>query len=403
MARLRTFIFAACCAVSIAASADVITDWNEIAERVATARNQQPFVQTRTFALLHVAMFEAINAVDRRFPPYKSQLQAQPDGSAEAAAMAAAHGILTQLFPESADELEIDLASAAKTVPDGAAKQRGMALGRQIATEAIASRAHDGFDAKEQYRPRTNPSVYVATVLPVASHWGSVTPWLLTRGAQFRAVKPPKLSSHEWAAVYTEVKSLGAKNSTLRTKQETETALFWSVTGPLSWNPLVRQVAELPGRSLSENARLFALIAMTTADAHIAVFDAKYAFNFWRPITAIRNGSGDGNASTVAEPAWLPLLDTPLHPEYPCAHCITASAVAAILQREFRDKTLPALSMTSPTAPGVTHTWNNFSEYADEVSRARIYAGLHYRFSTLAGERMGREIAEYALRKFPLR
>ena len=197
-------------------------------------------------------------------------------------------------------------------------------------------------------------------------------------------------------------KTVGAKNSTVRTKQETETALFWSVTGPLSWNPLVRQVAKAAGRSVSENARLFALIAMATADAHIAVFDAKYAYNFWRPVTAIRNGNNDHNALTVATPDWLPLLDTPLHPEYPCAHCITASTVATILQAEFRDKTPPTLSMTSPTAPGVTRTWNNFAEYADEVSRARIYAGVHYRFSTRAGQRMGRAIAGFALQKLSL-
>ena len=399
---LSSFIFGACCVFSVAARADVITDWNEIAERVATAHNQQPFVQTRTFALLHVAMFEAVNAVEHRYQSYQSRVQVQPGTSTEAAAIAAAHGVLAPLFPASADELEVDLATALQAVPEGAAKEGGMSLGRQVAAAVIESRARDGFDAGERYQPRTNPGVYVSTVLPVASHWGRVQPWLINRGAQFRPGAPPKLGGREWAATFNEVKTVGAKNSTVRTKQETETALFWSVTGPLSWNPLVRQVAKAAGRSVSENARLFALIAMATADAHIAVFDAKYAYNFWRPVTAIRNGNNDHNALTVATPDWLPLLDTPLHPEYPCAHCITASTVATILQAEFRDKTPPTLSMTSPTAPGVTRTWNNFAEYADEVSRARIYAGVHYRFSTRAGQRMGRAIAGFALQKLSL-
>ena len=384
---------------SITARADIVTDWNAIAERVATARNQQPFVQTRTFALLHVAMFEAVNAVERRYQSYLPAVPPQPNCSAEAAAISAAHGVLAKLFPDSADELEVDLGTALQALPRGDATEQGIALGQRIAMTVLQSRAGDRYDVAERYQPRTPAGEYVPTVLPVASQWAQVKPWLIASGSAFRPVKPPKLTSQEWARAYNEVKVIGAKNSTKRTPQEAEIAIFWSITGPLSWNPLVRLVADTPGRTVSENARLFALIAMATADAHIAVFDAKYRYHFWRPITAIRNGARDGNVRTVAVPDWIPLLDTPLHPEYPCAHCITASAVAVILGAEFRGLSVPLLRMTSPALPGVTRTWNSFSEYADEIARARVYAGVHYGFSTRVGQEMGVAIGRFSLSK----
>jgi hypothetical protein len=162
----------------------------------------------------------------------------------------------------------------------------------------------------------------------------------------------------------------------------------------------VRQLAATPGRTLSENARLFALVETATADAYIAVFDAKYTFNFWRPITAIRNGDIDGNDATVREPDWEPLVDTPLHPEYPCAHCITSAAAAAVLRSEFGVGPIPVVTMTSPTAPGVERKWTTIQEWADEVSDARICGGLHYRNSTVIGKSMGRQIGELAVKRY---
>jgi hypothetical protein len=241
--------------------------------------------------------------------------------------------------------------------------------------------------------------VYVPTTLPIASQWGDVTPWVMERGSQFRPAAPPDLKSAEWARDYDEVKDLGGKKSTVRTAEQTETARFWLITGPQSWDPLVRQLAAAPGRSLIENARLFALVEMAAADAYIAVFDGKYAFNLWRPITAIRNGDRDGNDATGRDAGWEPLIDTPLHPEYPCAHCITSAAVRMVLESEFGTGAV-SLSMTSSAVPGVTHKWASIEEWANEVSVARIYGGIHYRNSTVVGKDMGKKIGELAVRNY---
>jgi hypothetical protein len=221
-----------------------------------------------------------------------------------------------------------------------------------------------------------------------------VSPWLLD-GSQFRPGPPPPLASPEWARDYNEIKEAGGKKSATRTAEHTEIGRFWAMTGPGAWEPIVRQLAAIPGRTLLQNARLFALVEMAGADAYVSVFDAKYAFNFWRPVTAIRNGDLDGNGETMRAADWEPLIDTPMHPEYPCAHCITSQAVATVLEAEFGSAPVP-LSMTSSTAPGVTHKCSSIQEWADEISCARIYAGVHYRNSTVVGQAMGKKIGELA-------
>jgi len=226
-----------------------------------------------------------------------------------------------------------------------------------------------------------------------------VTPWVMDRGSQFRPSPPPALASAEWAADYNEVKDIGGKKSAKRASEQTDTARFWTITGPQSFDPIVRQLASAPGRSLSQNARLFALVEMAVADSYIAVFDAKYTFNFWRPITAIRNGDIDGNDATARDAAWQPLIDTPLHPEYPCAHCINSGAARAVLEAEFGAGANP-LTMTSATAPGVVHKWGSIQEYAEEVSLARIYGGIHWRNSTVVGKAMGKKIGELAVQNY---
>ncbi|HMK28043.1 MAG TPA: vanadium-dependent haloperoxidase, partial [Terriglobales bacterium] len=174
---------------------------------------------------------------------------------------------------------------------------------------------------------------------------------------------------------------------------------FWAITGPASWDPIVRQLADFPSRRLVENARLFALVEMAAADAYIAVFDAKYTFNFWRPITAIRNGDLGGNAA-MRIPDWEPLIDTPLHPEYPCAHCITSAATGTVLQAEFGRGTVPPLIMSSAASPGVVRKWTSIKNWMDEVSAARIYGGIHYRNSMDVGQAMGRRIGELAVQNY---
>jgi hypothetical protein len=380
-----------------AARGDVLWDWTDAAMAAATGAKQLPFEQTRTMAILHVAMFDAVDAIERSYAPYRQPPVPASGASPEAAAAAAGHAVLTGLFPEQRATWDVLLASSLSALPGGP-RQGGLDLGGRVGAVMVALRAQDGADAPNAYRPLTAPGSYVPTALPVGSAWGEVTPWALKSGAQFRAGGPPDLKGATWAKDYNEVKALGEKRSATRTPQQTEVARFWSITGPASWLPVVRNLTATPGRSLVQNARLLALVSMATADSYIAVFDAKYHYQFWRPITAIRNGDLDGNDATAPDAIWEPLIDTPMHPEYPCAHCINSGAAAAVLEAEFGAGDLPAIRMTSAGVPGVTHQWTRIRDYAAEVSNARIWGGIHYRNSAEVGAAMGRQIGEWALK-----
>jgi hypothetical protein len=206
---------------------------------------------------------------------------------------------------------------------------------------------------------------------------------------------PISLESREWAADFNEIKDYGAKNSPKRTDQQTETARFWLMVGPQAYHPLIRQLVTAKQMSVSDSARFMALMTIGLNDAYIAVFDAKYHYNFWRPITAIRNGDIDANPDTDREATWQPIDNTPMHPEYPCAHCILSGAVAGIVKEVFGTEDIPEIAVTSPTAPGVTHHWATTTAFSQEVADARIWAGFHYRFSTRVGTQMGLQIGEY--------
>ena len=212
---------------------------------------------------------------------------------------------------------------------------------------------------------------------------------------------PPSLTSATWARDYNEVKALGSKNSTQRTPEQTAIAKFWEATAPVVYWPVARSVANAPGRDVTDNARLLAVAAMAMDDALTAVFDAKYMYTFWRPITAIRNGELDGNDATVAEPGWTPFIDTPMHPEYPCAHCIVSSALGAVLVAEIGTGPVPKLSSASSTAGGAVRTWSSVDDFTQEVSMARILDGVHYRNSTEVAMAMGKKIGELAVQKLP--
>lgn len=380
-------------ALALPARADVIRDWNLKGEAIAIEKRLLPPPNARGMAMLHVAMFEAVNAIERRYAPYRSALPAERGVSAQAAAAAAARDVLTALHPDQQAALDALLQSQLATIAEGPAKAGGVAIGRKTAAEIIALRSRDGADAPEAYRPSTSAGAYVPTVVPVSSTYGGVAPWVMSKGSQFRPAPPPALDSPTWTADVNEIRELGSRNSTRRSAEQTAIGRFWFVTGPQAWNPIVRQLVAAKRLDLLDSARAFALAAMAGDDALIAVFDAKYAYNFWRPVTAIRNADLSGNAATPRDAAWLPLGDTPLHPEYPCAHCITAGAVGAVLKSLFGDE-IPEVVMTSPTAPGVTRKWTRIQDYVDEVSVSRIYAGFHYRFSTKIGEDMGRRIGE---------
>ena len=287
-------------------------------------------------------------------------------------------------------------------IPEGHAKTAGIAVGEKAADAILALRTKDGAEAPESYRPRTTAGRYVPTAPVIAAMYATVTPFALRSPSQFRPGPPLALTSREWASNFNEIREIGGKNSSKRNALQTETARFWFATGPVMVFPPAVQLARSKNLGVSENARLLALFAMAAADSLIAVMDAKYHYEFWRPVTAIRNGDQDDNPSTERQADWEPLGATPMHPEYPCAHCISVSAASGVLQSFFGKESVPEFSMTSPTAPGVVHRWSRLQDLIDETSNARVWGGIHYRFSTTIGEDMGRQIADHVLRNYLL-
>src|SRR6266481_2740170 len=372
------------------ASADVISDWNENSVAFVTMRRMLPPQAERVMATVHVAMFDAVNSIEHRYRPYVLQLPAAKGTSKEAAAAA-----LAGLHPNATEEMNAALTAYLAAMPPGPAKEDGIKLGRAIAAKIVAQRATDGSDAADAYRPKTRPGVYVPTPITASSMWPNVTPFAMMSPSQFRPEPPIALNGKQWAADYNEIKMLGAKTSTARSARQSEDGRFWLITGPQSYYPIVRQLVAAKKMSLIDSARFMALVSVATADAYIAVFDAKYHYDFWRPVTAIRNGDVDDNPATERDATWQPIDSTPMHPEYPCAHCIISKAVATAIEAALGTAEIPEIVMSSPTAPGVTHRWTNMRAYADEVAYARIWAGFHYRFSVRAGQDMGRRIGEH--------
>ena len=319
--------------------------------------------------------------------PYSLNLTAEPGASAEAAAAAAGHAVLTSFYPNQQKRLDAALSGFLGKVPDGDAKTKGIALGKKAAADMIALRANDGFGTPETYRPYTTAGVYVPTVIPINSSVSATTPWIMTSASQLRPPPPPALDSETWTKDVNESGELGGLESTKRTAEQTDIARFWFISGPQIWNPIVRQAAAQKKLNLLDSARVFALTAMAGNDSIIAVFDAKYTYNFWRPVTAIRNADLSKNPATPRDPSWVPLSDTPLHPEYPCAHCINVSSVGGVLQKVLGDEA--ELSMTSSTLPGMTRKWSRVQDYINEVNLARIYGGFHYRNTTKVGGTWG--------------
>jgi hypothetical protein len=304
-------------------------------------------------------------------------------------------------MPAQQAAIDADYQALLASVPDGPAKTAGIALGEQAGAAIVAICADDGMVAPDVYRPHAAPGIYVPTMGPAAPHWGKRRPWVMSRGDHFRPGPPPALTSDAWARDYNEIKAVGGRNSTRRTPEQTAVAKFWEATAPVIYWPIARSVAGMPGRDVTDNARLFALAAMAMDDALIAVFDAKYAYNLWRPVTAIRNGDLDGNSATERDPGWTPFIATPMHPEYPCAHCIVAASLGAVLEGEIGSGPTPRLSSTSPTAEGAVRTWASVGEFTKEVAQARIYDGVHYRTSAEVGTAMGKKIGELAAKSVP--
>jgi hypothetical protein len=380
------------------ASADVITDWNEKAVAFVTKRTMLPPEAERVVASVHVAMFDAINSIEPRYTPYLARVATAKETSKQAAAAAAAGAVLAVLLPNDAKDVAAALSEYLTVVPAGAEKTAGIALGEAVAAKVLGARAKDGSTAPDAYRPKARAGVYVPTPITASSMWPSVTPFAMTGPAQFRPQPPIPLEGDEWAKDYNEIKELGSGNSTKRSARQTEDARFWLMNGPVSYYPLVRQLVAAKNMDLVDSARFMALASTAAADAYIAVFDAKYHYDFWRPITAIRNGDIDDNPATERDATWQPIANTPMHPEYPCAHCISSAAIASVIESVLGSADIPEVAITSLTAPGVTHRWTNVWAYADEVAMARIYAGFHYRFSVRVGQDMGPRIGQLVVK-----
>jgi hypothetical protein len=386
------------CVAAAPASADAIGDWNQKAVGFVEARQMPPPNGERVMALVHLAMFDAVNSIDRRYKPGMTQLPASASASKEAAAAAAAGTVLAGLDSKSAAEMMGVIVSYLAAIPAGEPKAEGIRLGEAVATRVLEARANDGATGPDDYRPKTKAGVYVPTPGTVGVAWPKVKLFALTGPAQFRPPPPIALDSKEWTIDYNEIKEMGGRNSVVRTARQTEVARFWLAPGAGIYYPLVRQLAAAKNLDLSDSARFMALIAMARSDAFVAVFDAKYHYDFWRPVTAIRNGDIDDNPATERDAAWQPIDATPMHPEYPCAHCIASGAVAGVIKALFGSAEMPEIVMTSPTAPGVSGRWTNLDVYTEEVANARIWAGFHYRFSTRVGTGMGNQIGDYVVK-----
>ena len=377
--------------------ADVITDWDAKISSVASPAA----LGEREATIVDLAMFDAVNSVLRQYPGYVTREDGFEKASAEAAAATAAATVLAKLHPEKADAFAAAHDEYLKGLTgDPAALASGRQLGERVGLKVFDSRSHDGATAPDPYRPLTQPGIYIPTATMVCSTWPKLKPFVLERPDQFRPGPPASLSSKEWATDYNEIKAYGARDSSRRTAQETETARFWLMTGPQAYHPIAWQIIAARHLKLLDSARFMAMYSTALTDAYIAVFDAKYRYNFWRPVTAIRNGDLDGNPDTESDATWQPLDATPMHPEYPCAHCILSAAASSVIESTGGLGDLREISLTSSTAPGITHRWTSLESFAQEVANARIWAGFHYRFSARVGSSMGREVGRYVAAHF---
>jgi hypothetical protein len=379
------------------ARADVVTDWNILVNTlVSNDIGNNP--RLRTLAMVHVAMSDAINTVQNRYARVVVNVPLMPGASAEAAAAAAARQILAQIYPKDKAKIEAVYAASLKAIPEGPSKSEGLKMGMRVAEQVQADRANDGTNAADTYRPHAAPGEYVPTTSPIWDQYARATPWVLKRADQFRPGPPPALSSAEWARDYNEVKNLGGTNSAARTPAQSEAVKFWgNVNFGGAWQAAARDLAIKSEMPLAESARLFALLNMALANAYIVNWDAKYHYNFWRPVTAIRNGDRDGNDATERDAGWSSFNPTPMHPEYPSQATINATIACAVLESMFGPvKDIP-FRTTDVRDPKQTRAFPSLMDMAEEQKNVRIWGGVHYRFAIRTSEDVGQKVAAYMI------
>ena len=333
------------------AYANVITDWDEKAVNIVQGNAPAPPLLlggpaggVRIMTDVHIAMFDTVNAIEQRYESYKQGTKPDPGSSQQAAAAVAAATMLTKMVADSAAKVDQALDSYLAGIENGEAKDRGVKLGEEVALKVVALRANDGADKANTYRPVTQPGVYVQTMPTVGWEYADMPPWVMTSPSQFRPPPLVALASVQWAKDYNEIKDLGEKNSTKRTPRQTEDAQFWVSGGPTIYQPIPHQIVISKNMSVVDSARFMAVVATAQSDAIIAVFDAKYKYEFWRPVTAIRNGDIDNNPATERVPSWQPIASTPMHPEYPCAHCILSGAMAGAITALLGTEDIPEVT-----------------------------------------------------------
>jgi hypothetical protein len=380
---------------ALPAKADVVGDWNTTATTVILNKGAQASIH---LAMVHVAIYDAVNSVDRRYSIYAVTPATAGGASKEAAAASAAYNLLRTLFPDQSAVLDPAFAASLAAVPDGAAETNGVAIGAEVAAGIVALRANDGRNAVVPYVFGSGPGVYQATppafASPVTPWVAKVTPFALQSPSQFRAYGPPDVTSAHYAADLNTVKSLGALNSTERTAQQTEIGRFHTENPTTFWTRNLREFAATRGLRVDESARLYAMLYVAFADSNIACWDSKFYFNFWRPVTAIPAAGSDGNAATEADAGWTPLATTPPHPEYPAAHGCVTGAIAETLRQFFGTKHLN-MTFTSTVPGSVPHFYETTDDLVKEVQVARVYGGMHYPTSTVHGAILGRQVGRY--------
>jgi hypothetical protein len=379
--------------------ADVATDWNQTALEVLQAGNVVGNPWSRAMAMVHVGMSDAINSVQGRYARYVFAAPAAPNASAEAAAVSAARQILLQLVPTQKGKIEEAYLDALARIPDGAAKNEGITLGEQVASVIQADRATDATNVPDTYRPITT-RVWVPTQPPLFPQYARARPWGMKSADQFRPGPPPSLTSALYARDYNETKDLGGVTSSKRTPQETSAVRFWTQAnfGP-SWNDAARQLSAANKLSLADNGRLFALLTMGVANSFIADWDGKFYYNFWRPVTAIRNGDMDGNDATERDASWVPSNTTPMHPEYPSQAAIQSGAALAVLESVFGTTSI-AITATDGADPRLQRQFATVAQMGDEQRMVRIWGGIHFRNTLEVSERMGRQISEHLISNY---
>jgi len=382
-----------------AAGPNPVVRWNSNAQQaIYEVARQAPYVAPRSFAMVHGAVYDAVNAIaGTPYEPYLIAPPARRGDSTEAAVAAASYRVLLSLFPAQAASLDQMYASALAVIPDGRAKSGGIAAGTRAASAMIAARAHDGAFADVSWNVSTVPGQWRPTPPTLAADgaWvGGVKPFAIRRGDQFRTSGPPALTSKAYARDLNEITAIGGVTSTVRTADQTSAAIWWHDRRLTEWE-IKRQVADRQGLSTLQAARFFALAEIANADSLIACFNEKKFWNFWRPVTAVREAAADGNPRTSPDPSWMPLLVTPPFPDYTSGHTCSTSTIMATMRAFFGRDDIPFSAYSADA--GTTRSFPSFSAALNEVIEARIWGGVHYRSADVQGARIGTGVAEYVL------